>query len=69
MERLYCFCINELRESNGCENIDQLSTESWHEYIDDIDEDCSDSDDEYQVRFSNIKKVIKSLYNYISSQE
>ena len=51
-----------MRDSNGCEDIDQLSTESWLEYIDDKDEDCSDSDDEYQVRTSNIYDIINNSY-------
>ena len=38
-----------MRDDTGCEDVYKLSTKSWCEYIDDVDEECSDSDDEYQV--------------------
>ena len=49
LERLYYFLINELRDDNGCEDINKLSAKSWYEFEDDYDSDCEDSDDEYQV--------------------
>ena len=49
LERIYYFLINELRDDNGCENLNELSVRSWCEFEDDYDEDCEDSDDEYQV--------------------
>ena len=49
VKRIYYFLINELRDDNGCENLNDLSVQSWCEFEDDYDEDCEDSDDEYQV--------------------
>ena len=51
IERIYYFLINELRDDNGCENLNDLSVRSWCEFEDDYDEDCEDSDDEYQVTY------------------
>ena len=51
IERIYYFLINELRDDNGCENLNDLSVRSWCEFEDDYDEDCEDSDDEYQVKY------------------
>ena len=49
LERLYYFLINELRADNACEDMNEYSVSSWCEFEDDYDEDCDDSDDEYQV--------------------
>ena len=51
IERIYYFLINELRDDNGCENLNDLSVRSWCEFEDDYAEDCEDSDDEYQVTY------------------
>ena len=69
LERLYYFLINELRDDNGCEDINKLSAKSWYEFEDDYDSDCEDSDDEYQVRTkllrwkSRILDISITLYN------
>ena len=58
LERLYCFLINELRDDNGCEDINKLSAKSWYEFEDDYDSDCEDSDEEYQVQTKIFKTKI-----------
>ena len=62
LERLYYFLINELRDDNGCEDINKLSAKSWYEFEDDYDSDCEDSDDEYQVH----TKVLRSKLNVLA---
>ena len=58
LDRLYYFLINELRDDNGCEDINKLSAKSWYEFEDDYDSDCEDSDEEYQVQTKNFKTKI-----------
>ena len=62
LERLYYFLINELRDDNGCEDINKLSAKSWYEFEDDYDSDCEDSDEEYQVHTKGLRSKLLILF-------
>ena len=66
IQRIYYFLINELRDDNGCENLHDLSVRSWCEFEDDYDEDCEDSDDEYQVIYFLDRNTSFSILIFIS---
>ena len=62
LQRLYYFLINEMRDDNACEDMNQFSSRSWCEFEDDYDSDCDDSDDEYQVLAIPTYLLLKTLF-------